>query len=192
MSNTFYTASGNPGTGAAGLSALMRTEFLAIQAAFDEMPRISTQGNYDSIFVQVGDFTFNLPASAGTLALTADVAVEAAIRAAADATEATARAAADTAETARATAAESANATAITDETTRATAAEDTLTTEIGAEATTRAAAIAALAALIMTGTGPPMATLPRGRLYLREDGGVGTTLYVSQGGGFWNSVVGV
>lgn len=42
------------------------------------------------------------------------------------------------------------------------------------------------------TGTGVPTATLPRGSLYSRSDGAVGSTLYVSQGGGTWNPVAGV
>lgn len=112
-----YTPSGNPATGSEGLSALMRAEFAAIAAAFAAVPRITTAGNFDTIFVQVGSFSFTLPATAGTLALVADVAAEAAARAAAVTSEATARAAADT-----------------------------TLTTAISSEATTRAAADALLA----------------------------------------------
>jgi hypothetical protein len=41
-------------------------------------------------------------------------------------------------------------------------------------------------------GTGAPGITLPKGSMYSRTDGGVGTTLYVSQGGGTWNPVLGV
>jgi len=41
-------------------------------------------------------------------------------------------------------------------------------------------------------GAGVPAATTPRGSLYSRTGGGVGTTLYVSQGGGTWNPVAGV
>ena len=41
-------------------------------------------------------------------------------------------------------------------------------------------------------GTGAPATTTPKGSLYSRTDGGVGTTLYVSQGGGTWNPVAGV
>lgn len=44
----------------------------------------------------------------------------------------------------------------------------------------------------ITTGAGVPAATTPRGSIYLRTGGGVGTTLYVSQGGGTWNAVAGV
>ena len=42
------------------------------------------------------------------------------------------------------------------------------------------------------TGAGVPAATRPRGSIYLRTGGGVGSTLYVSQGGGTWNAVAGV
>lgn len=41
-------------------------------------------------------------------------------------------------------------------------------------------------------GTGAPGTTTPRGSIYSRTDGGVGTTLYVSQGGGTWNAIAGV
>lgn len=41
-------------------------------------------------------------------------------------------------------------------------------------------------------GTGAPATTEPRGSIFSRTDGGVGTTLYVSQGGGTWNPVAGV
>jgi len=41
----------------------------------------------------------------------------------------------------------------------------------------------------ITTGAGVPGTTTPRGSLYLRTGGGIGTTLYVSQGGGVWNAV---
>ena len=41
----------------------------------------------------------------------------------------------------------------------------------------------------ITTGAGVPAATTPRGSIYMRTGGGVGTTLYVSQGGGTWNAV---
>jgi len=42
------------------------------------------------------------------------------------------------------------------------------------------------------SGTGAPTATRPIGSLYSRTDGAVGTTLYVSQGGGTWAAVSGV
>lgn len=41
-------------------------------------------------------------------------------------------------------------------------------------------------------GTGAPAGTKPKGSLYSRTDGAVGTTLYVSQGGGTWNPIAGV
>lgn len=44
----------------------------------------------------------------------------------------------------------------------------------------------------LATGAGVPAATMPVGSLYLRTGGGVGSTLYVSQGGGTWNAVAGV
>lgn len=42
------------------------------------------------------------------------------------------------------------------------------------------------------TGSGVPAATEPKGSFYSRTGGGVGTTFYVSQGGGTWNAVAGV
>ena len=44
----------------------------------------------------------------------------------------------------------------------------------------------------IITGSGVPASTKPKGSLYLRTGGAVGSTLYVSQGGGTWNAVAGV
>ena len=44
----------------------------------------------------------------------------------------------------------------------------------------------------ITGGSGAPSATKPIGSLFLRIDGGVGTHLYVSQGGGSWLAVPGV
>ena len=44
----------------------------------------------------------------------------------------------------------------------------------------------------ITTGAGPPLSGQPLGSLYLRTSGGVGSTLYVSQGSGFWAAVAGV
>lgn len=44
----------------------------------------------------------------------------------------------------------------------------------------------------ITSGAGVPGATKPVGSLYLRTGGGIGTTLYVSAGGGVWNGVAGV
>lgn len=42
------------------------------------------------------------------------------------------------------------------------------------------------------SGSGVPGATQPKGSLYSRTGGGVGSTLYVSQGAGTWNAVAGV
>lgn len=42
------------------------------------------------------------------------------------------------------------------------------------------------------TGSGVPATTQPRGSFYSRTGGGVGSTFYVSQGGGTWNPVAGV
>jgi hypothetical protein len=44
----------------------------------------------------------------------------------------------------------------------------------------------------ITTGAGAPSATQPKGSIYMRTGGGVGSTLYVTQGGGVWNAVAGV
>lgn len=41
-------------------------------------------------------------------------------------------------------------------------------------------------------GVGAPSATCVIGSVYSRTDGGVGSTLYVSRGGGVWNAVPGV
>jgi len=41
-------------------------------------------------------------------------------------------------------------------------------------------------------GTGVPATTQPRGSLFSRTDGAVGSTLYVSQGGGTWNPIAAV
>jgi hypothetical protein len=77
VSNVFYNPSGNPATGAEGLSALIRAEFAAIGTAFNMIPQISTTGSYATIFNQVGNYTYTLPAAPGTLATQADVASEA-------------------------------------------------------------------------------------------------------------------
>jgi hypothetical protein len=42
------------------------------------------------------------------------------------------------------------------------------------------------------SGTGVPASTQPKGSLYSRTSGAVGSTLYVSQGAGTWNPVAGV
>ena len=98
MSNPYYTATGNPGTGSTGLSALMRAEFTAISAAFDLLPSYSgnaglavvvnaggsgltlttgqlalagnftTTGLFNTVFAQSASITITLPSVAGTLA----------------------------------------------------------------------------------------------------------------------------
>lgn len=124
MANSFYNPSGNPATGSEGLSSLMRGEFVAIGAAFDLIPAISTTGSFSTIFTQQGNYTFILPPGNSTLATTANVATE----------------------TTRATTAEGVLTTAVGTETTRAMAAEGVLTTAVGTE-TTRATAAEALLA---------------------------------------------
>jgi hypothetical protein len=44
----------------------------------------------------------------------------------------------------------------------------------------------------IRSGTGAATGTQPKGSLWLRTDGAVGSTIYVSQGGGTWNAAGGV
>ena len=44
----------------------------------------------------------------------------------------------------------------------------------------------------LIAGTGAPSAMKPKGTIFIRTDGGVGSTIYVSQGGGTWNAVGGV
>ncbi len=51
---------------------------------------------------------------------------------------------------------------------------------------------IGAMMPPIAWGNGAPTTRSPKGWLYLRQDGGVGSTLYVSQGAGTWNAVSGV
>ena len=51
---------------------------------------------------------------------------------------------------------------------------------------------ISAAGPTITSGSGVPGSTQPKGSLYTRTAGGVGSTLYVSQGGGTWNPVAGV
>jgi hypothetical protein len=41
-------------------------------------------------------------------------------------------------------------------------------------------------------GSGAPTANQPKGSVYTRTDGAVGSTLYISQGGGTWNATAGV
>lgn len=50
-----------------------------------------------------------------------------------------------------------------------------------------------ALGPLLTSGNGAPGAlVLPKGTIYMRTDGAVGSTCYVSQGAGTWNAVAGV
>ena len=44
----------------------------------------------------------------------------------------------------------------------------------------------------VLSGAGAASGTQPKGSIWMRTDGGVGTTLYVSQGAGTWNPVAGV
>lgn len=97
MVNSFYNASGTPGTQSPGASAPQRGEFLAIQAGFDKMPTLAGHANEIAVINGSGtamasipglSFTMNaftvglvananvtlqLPATNGTLALTSDV-----------------------------------------------------------------------------------------------------------------------
>jgi hypothetical protein len=96
MSNSFYTPSGNPATGSAGSSAVMRTELGLIQAAFDKMPALTantavvvngagtaltntvgalalagnftTTGAWNTTLVAVASVSITLPGIAATLA----------------------------------------------------------------------------------------------------------------------------
>lgn len=85
MTNPYYNATGNPAVGSEGLSAIIRAEFSLIQTGFSLLPTISTTGAYSTIFAQQGNYTFVLPATAGTLATVAQITAEATARAAADA-----------------------------------------------------------------------------------------------------------
>ncbi len=157
MANPFYSTSGNPGFHTNGISALLRAEFAAIAAGFDLVPQIITTGSFTTTFNQVGNNSYTLPISSGTLALIADVSAEATARTAGDAANATAIASEVTARTAAVaanttaiganTTAIGANATAITVETTARTAADTAEVTArnaaIATETTARNAAIA-------------------------------------------------
>lgn len=44
MANDFYQDSGNPATGSSGSSALIRAEFASVEAGFDKLPTLSTNG----------------------------------------------------------------------------------------------------------------------------------------------------
>lgn len=133
MTNAYYNASGNPAPGADGLSALLRAEFVAIQAGFSLAPQFLTTGLYTTTFNQQGTFTFTLPPSAGTLATTANVA-----------TETTRATAAEGAEVTRATAAEALLAPkaspALTGTPTAPTATGGTNTTQLATTAFVQAA----------------------------------------------------
>lgn len=107
MTNAYYTPSGNPGTGASGASAPMRSEFVALQAAFDKLPVFGGHANefvvvngsgnglttipgltftmnaFSVGIVATGNVSLNAPASSGTLALLTDVTTGAAAAAAA-------------------------------------------------------------------------------------------------------------
>lgn len=142
---------------------------MAIQTAFDVMPRVHTTGVFDTIFAQLGNFTFILPSGPGTLATTANIATETSRATAAEATvstavetETTARIAADgvnaaaiSAETTARIAADAAEVTArntaIGVETARATAAEAANAAAVTTEATARAAADTTNATAITT-----------------------------------------
>jgi hypothetical protein len=85
-------------------------------------------------------------------------------------------------------------------------AADEALAAALDREAAARAAGDAANTAAIAaegtvrrtgdtlhtSGTGAPTGAATVGALYSRTDGGVGTTLYVSRGGGSWLAVAGV
>lgn len=143
MSNPFYTVSGNPATGAQGLSSLMRAEFVSIQVAFDVMPSFKTTGLFTTTFNQQGTYSFVLPNQAGTVALTSDVAVEGSRAATAEGVL---------------TAAGTANAAAIASETARAVNVESSVAASVRTEATARIAALAgtlAPSAILVGNTGP-------------------------------------
>jgi hypothetical protein len=117
MSNLFYNATGSPQTGSQGLSSVIRNEFQAIAAGFDALPALSLTGGYSVTLVGVGAYSYTLPATAGTLALAANITT-------AVAAETSRATAAEAAETSRATAAEATLTTSVSTETSRATAAE--------------------------------------------------------------------
>ncbi len=66
MSNDYYNPTGNPGTAAQGLSALMRTEFANIAAGFAKLPGLSGN-NSKAVIVNSGGTGFTT--TTGTLAL---------------------------------------------------------------------------------------------------------------------------
>lgn len=148
-------------------------------------------------------------AQAAATAASGAVLTEAGIRAAADATEATTRAAAITTEATTRASADTTLTTAITTEATTRASADTTLTTALATETTNRTTADALLApkatpvftTSIQIDTGgptwtegaaAPSSTQPVGSLYSRAGGAIGSTLYVSRGGGTWAAVAGV
>lgn len=89
MANPYYTASGNPGTSAPGLSSPIRAEFTALVAAFDKLPALTANANrmvlvnsgstaltvgatwalgaFDYIFTGTGSANLTLPGANATL-----------------------------------------------------------------------------------------------------------------------------
>lgn len=67
MSNSYYTASGTPGTGAFGASAAVRSEFLLIQGAFDKLPSLGAGLANTAVVVNPGGTGFSN--TTGALAL---------------------------------------------------------------------------------------------------------------------------
>src|SRR5258706_12395794 len=53
MSGDWYTPSGSPATGSSGASAVIRSEFDALRAAFDKMPGLTGNGGLPA-FVNAG------------------------------------------------------------------------------------------------------------------------------------------
>jgi len=80
-------------------------------------------------------------------------------------------------------------------ETARALAAEALLAPLAGANFTGAVAATQlglGTGANWTTGAGVPTSTQPKGSIYSRTGGGIGSTLYVTQGAGVWNPIAGV
>lgn len=71
MTNSYYTPSGSPSTGAAGASAVMRAEFSSIQAGFALLPTLTSNGNRAVIVNTSGTA---LVVTTGALALAGDFA----------------------------------------------------------------------------------------------------------------------
>lgn len=100
MSNPYYTATGTPATSSAGASSPMRSEYTAIQAAFDKLPPftagtavivnpggtalvntvgklllagdLTLSGAFNTTFIAGASISITLPALAGTLATLAN------------------------------------------------------------------------------------------------------------------------